>query len=140
MEALHFRVINKRTNAILGYEVISDPETWHYLLKDECTDDEGNIDYESHNGFIENDLMIVFKRDLYINKSDKNGRKIYEGDILRFYSLNWKVEFDERNLAFSMTGLISDSKHSFFNVDSNELEIIGNIYENPELINEAQNG
>jgi len=65
---------------------------------------------------------------------DKNGKEIYEGDILNLpktsYHLSFKVE-----VVFQDGSFVGDS---FLAKDLGELasksEIIGNIYENPELL------
>ena len=67
---------------------------------------------------------------------DKNGKEIYEGDILRVESKNsnsgfilLSVKYDELSACFS-----NDGVGPFFLMDETK-EVIGNIYENPELIN-----
>ena len=63
---------------------------------------------------------------------DKNGKLIYEGDILHDLFKKSKfsvVQFDEETLGFNC------GCHALFTYKyEKELEIIGNIHENPELL------
>ncbi|HAA6883795.1 TPA_asm: hypothetical protein GHH03_11615 [Listeria monocytogenes] len=72
---------------------------------------------------------------------DKNGKKIFEGDIVEiieidaFGNLDWnrlkgKVMFSEGAWLVTDSGSFAISLWS----EINEFEIIGNIYENPELL------
>ncbi len=58
---------------------------------------------------------------------DKNGKEIYEGDIVEDYCNDkGNVSFYQSSFsAFSAMGL---------SVNLNDCEVLGNIYENPELI------
>lgn len=98
------------------------------------------------------DTFVILSRDQYINLKDKNGKEIYEGDILKNINLvNWqenliKVEYKENTYPESegydpyyMTIFGYDFKNNFC-IDGkfNELEVIGNIFENPELITNSK--
>ena len=67
---------------------------------------------------------------------DKNGVEIYEGDILGGDFKGNKVEFE--NGAFVLKEWDYANERYFTNHSENmrELEVIGNIYENPDLVKE----
>ena len=60
---------------------------------------------------------------------DKNGKEIYEGDIVRRDNKQWIVEWDKYN-----TGFLPFIYHGD-QIANDEIEVIENIYENPDLIN-----
>jgi hypothetical protein len=69
----------------------------------------------------------------FTGKHDKNGKEIYEGDIIKFDPNEWGgddnihvVTWDDHNAEWSWGGGgVSDMRFR---------KVIGNIYENPELI------
>lgn len=76
----------------------------------------------------------------YTGLKDVHGNEIFEGDILRIIDLFWgsseshtdrvgKVVWDDRNAQFELQGLLTRNKDADM-----ELEIIGNIYSNPDLL------
>lgn len=66
---------------------------------------------------------------------DKNGREIYEGDVFKGGTYKWwPVEFMNGSFVASLKGArVYDLWELVYN-DNGKPEIIGNIYENPELI------
>lgn len=74
----------------------------------------------------------------YIGLLDKNGMKIFEGDIVRDAETSdvGKIFFDTYTAMFviGFETTIADFNASY------SLEVIGNIYDNPELIGGADNG
>jgi len=73
----------------------------------------------------------------YTGLKDKNDKEIYEGDILLYYhhavgQLIRVVTY--KYGAFGIEGSMNGSHIVFGNVLKNEREVIGNIYENPNLL------
>ena len=71
---------------------------------------------------------------------DKNGNKIYDGDIVKYIGWDKKdhigrVEYSEKDCAFILI-LEKPIGHSVANEKD---EVIGNIYENSELLNKIKN-
>ena len=67
----------------------------------------------------------------YTGLKDKNGVEIYEGDIADHHNLRFIVEWTE---AFGLWSVYNGETDDLLGNHSNVLEIIGNIYENPELV------
>ncbi len=85
----------------------------------------------------------------YTGLRDKNGKEIWEGDILKLYIYDTVyaiVKFGEYcgmdfydlpNYGF-YTKSVSDDMDMRPLVESKDKEVIGNIYENPELISKSK--
>lgn len=67
----------------------------------------------------------------YTGLKDANGKEIYEGDIIRVNGRNMEVFFKDGYFGW---GQEHDGKYSFDPFGDEKIEVIGNIYENPELI------
>lgn len=90
-------------------------------------------------GEIEDTNIIV---ELPTGLNDKNGKEIFEGDIvLDYYDGEdaFIVEWDKDTASFILTDTDNISCVSFDNFyPDKELEVIGNINENPELLEEEE--
>ncbi len=76
---------------------------------------------------LEND-DIYFVPMQFTGLVDKNGKEIYEGDILKTSTGNHQVIWDEDGL----WGF--DSRHPLYFADIQQREVIGNLYDHPELL------
>lgn len=84
------------------------------------------------------DDKIVWQQ--YTGLKDKNEREIYEGDILQDSDGEWVVKYTSEQTAFIVSSLSDDVDDglSLGQLDR-EIEVIGNCFENPELL-EAPDG
>jgi uncharacterized phage protein (TIGR01671 family) len=77
---------------------------------------------------------------------DKNGKEIYEGDVVRWteqiggFSENYPIKTYIGNIIFCMSAFQVKVKNRIFHLHNNHLsnnwkyKVIGNIFENPELL------
>lgn len=68
----------------------------------------------------------------YTGLTDKNGKKIFEGDIVKHNDVNYKIKYFEKYTQFAGTRDKAGIGMVWFNF--NTCEVIGNIHDNPDLI------
>lgn len=114
---------------------------WNFLMKVMSFSSEWKLDGQDHNTveefFISEDGTVVFMQ--FTGLHDKNGKEIYEGDIVRYDDGDgWEtgreaVKFE--NGAFNCSCYHPEME--LFIEESRIIEVIGNIYENKELLEET---
>ena len=94
-------------------------------------DDEPNFIYHF------NSITII----QFTGLKDKNGKEIYEGDVVKYLGYEGKICFENgRYFINYIKSSLYHTELSILELSNNcydkpkEIEVIGNIYENPELL------
>jgi uncharacterized phage protein (TIGR01671 family) len=107
--------------------------------------------WESGSNLVSKGLYILLQ---FTGLYDKNGKEIYEGDIVKYkYTTGFNAEDDYRediDETDEYKGIVEFKKGEFFPRECGsfpedgfyawriwDIEVIGNVYENPELLQES---
>ena len=82
---------------------------------------------------INKDFFNLIKKGQYTGLKDKNGKDIYEGDILQDFTWARPIAFEVK-WEHCGCSYCEDSIGYRLGNGTNGCEVIGNIYENPELL------
>ena len=84
----------------------------------------------------------------YTGEKDKNGKEIYEGDIAKKETFDYKnpnfrnINYAKIKYVDELTGffLVNKENKIYYSLgaDKYNIEVIGNIYDNPELLEDKQ--
>ena len=118
MREIKFRAWDKLNKEMFNVESINFQERRVYK------------DVVSYRNFNDIELMQ------YTGLKDKNNKEIYEGDIVIYHSKMHKIIFNAEEARFVLRDDEFELEISFTNNNNKRMEIVGNIYENPELLGE----
>lgn len=90
----------------------------------------GSDDNEKCTLYIPQDFKAIFEQ--YAGLKDKNGKEIYEGDILKFEDSIFEVGWFSKGARFGFCPIKNCNIGMGFSL--NRTEVIGNIHENAELL------
>ncbi len=121
----------KREIKFRGKRIDNKKWVYGFLADEDYINDIDSIDLSS----IEVDIDTVGQ---FTGLFDKNGKEIYEGDIIKGFDITIEVWYSEDRACFiaEMKEPQNDMVDILGGYDTQRMEIIGNIYDNPDLIKE----
>lgn len=70
----------------------------------------------------------------FTGMKDKDGKELYEEDIIQGHHFKSIIEWDDKKGGWIMNAIGSPVKYSLTQERASEFEKIGNIYQNPKLL------
>ena len=127
---LKFRVWDKKHKCLISSDVTGQIGYLNYYIdmggkitREILGEDCGSIDRTT----TESQENYIIQQ--FTGKIDKNGKEIYEGDILQHYGRNASTQL------FTRLVLWDKQSACFINlIEATPIEIIGNIFETPDLV------
>ena len=126
--------MNKTTRELKFRVWLHNDKRWGEVAVLEVFNSSGKLEYLYQN----QDYTIQ----QYTGLKDKNGKEIYEGDIIETHPFllypsiaeNYIVIFCDGKFCLSQNKKPEDTLELVHHSDTHILEVIGNIFENPELL------
>lgn len=126
MREIKFRAFIKEINEIREVEYIN------FLKKMISFPNKFCKEYYLNADFDEIELMQ------YTGLKDKNKKEIYEGDIVILHNGKYKVIFNTEEARFVLRDDEFEMNIPFTNNNNERMEVLGNVYENPEVLGEKE--
>ena len=124
MRTIKFRLRSRKTKEVIGYEMLFD---------DQWAESGNGVDWQP---LTANPLAI---REQFIDLKDKKGKEIYEGDIVKDELKNvWIIEWTDGGgkllPGYQLKIVNLKGTEALVAFIGKQVEIIGNIYENKEVL------
>lgn len=127
MREIKFRIWCKQNETMKTVSKIGFDEGKLWYVEDE--------DHETQPPYFEDDDDWVLMQ--YTGLKDKNGKEIFEGDIVTGKGIQGVIKWIPEHCGFLIHEEIGYTFINAGNAPETNYEIIGNIYENPELLGGA---
>ena len=127
---------NEYDTNLIGIDFLNKTVTFAGYTDGEEVDNHEKYSFDENNILYKKDLKIM----QYTGLKDKNNKEIYEGDILfeSFGERYYKVIFENASFRAEAEGDFDEYSFDLIDIVAQGCEIVGNIYENPELIKEVK--
>nr|DAT71057.1 MAG TPA: YopX protein [Caudoviricetes sp.] len=126
MRAIKFRAFLKDTNEMVKVGAMDWDEEGNLL----CLNYPKGKDYFGY----EDDIALM----QYTGFKDKDGREIYEGDIIKYRNNLYQVRWIFLGFYAHQINGRGFKELDEFVADTMDIEVVGNIYENPELLESSK--
>ena len=142
MREIEFRVWDNQEKVYLNKKDIAIDNLGNIFIFEVCDDNDADLWHVRILSDPDNERYVIEQT---TGLTDKNGTEIFESDIVKYYphhrGVPYRVYWDDKSAKFLIgrDGVIgqsfSDIMHSL-NTGRIALEVVGNVHENPELLEE----